>query len=156
VSGLADQIVDDLKRRILDGGIAPGAKLPGENSLVEEFGVSRTVVREAVSRLQAAGLVEVWKGRKGKRPQTLVRITDHGRERFREYLNVLESVIDSGESGAGAGNDPSSAIGAAAAQQQFNAMTLNIAEGFERLEHKQQANGMNISKLLGSLNTGNI
>jgi GntR family transcriptional regulator, transcriptional repressor for pyruvate dehydrogenase complex len=63
VSGLADQIVDDLKRRILSGRIAPGEKLPGENGLVEEFGVSRTVVREAVSRLQAAGLVETFQGR---------------------------------------------------------------------------------------------
>lgn len=43
--------------------------------------------------LQEAGLVEVWKGTKGKRPQTLVRITDPGRARFREYLNVLELVI---------------------------------------------------------------
>ena len=43
--------------------------------------------------LQEAHLVEVWKGHKGKRPQTLVRITDHGRARFRDYLNVLESVI---------------------------------------------------------------
>jgi DNA-binding FadR family transcriptional regulator len=63
VSGLADQIVEDLKQRILAGRIAPGEKLPGENSLVEEFGVSRTVVREAVSRLQAAGLVETFQGR---------------------------------------------------------------------------------------------
>ncbi|MGW7684216.1 FadR/GntR family transcriptional regulator [Kribbella sp. NPDC054772] len=63
VSGLAQQIVEDLKQRILGGQIAPGAKLPGENSLVEEFGVSRTVVREAVSRLQAAGLVETFQGR---------------------------------------------------------------------------------------------
>jgi len=43
--------------------------------------------------LQEAGLVEVWKGVKGKRPQTLVRITDRGRAKFREYLNVLEGVI---------------------------------------------------------------
>lgn len=43
--------------------------------------------------LQEAGLVEVWKGVKGKRPQTLVRITDRGRGKFREYLNVLEGVI---------------------------------------------------------------
>jgi DNA-binding MarR family transcriptional regulator len=43
--------------------------------------------------LLEAGLVEVWKGHKGKRPQTLVRITDQGRAKFREYLNVLESVI---------------------------------------------------------------
>jgi DNA-binding MarR family transcriptional regulator len=43
--------------------------------------------------LTEAGLVEVWKGHKGKRPQTLVRITEQGRARFREYLNVLEGVI---------------------------------------------------------------
>jgi DNA-binding MarR family transcriptional regulator len=43
--------------------------------------------------LQDAGLVEVWKGFKGKRPQTLCRITAAGRARFREYLTVLEHVI---------------------------------------------------------------
>jgi DNA-binding MarR family transcriptional regulator len=43
--------------------------------------------------LQEAALVELWKGTKGKRPQTLVRITEAGRAKFREYLNVLESVI---------------------------------------------------------------
>jgi GntR family transcriptional regulator, transcriptional repressor for pyruvate dehydrogenase complex len=63
MSGLAYQIVEELKQRILSGAITPGEKLPGENSLVEEFGVSRTVVREAVSRLQAAGLVETFQGR---------------------------------------------------------------------------------------------
>jgi DNA-binding FadR family transcriptional regulator len=63
VSGLADQIVDELKQRILTGEIAPGEKLSGENGLAAEFGVSRTVVREAVSRLQAAGLVETFQGR---------------------------------------------------------------------------------------------
>jgi len=50
----------------------------------------------------------------------------------------LQSQLDRGTQGAGAGNDPSAAIGAAAAQQQFNAMTLNIAEGFERMEHNQK------------------
>jgi DNA-binding MarR family transcriptional regulator len=46
-----------------------------------------------VQILQEAGLVEVWKGFKEKRPQTLCRITAQGRKRFREYLNVLEHVI---------------------------------------------------------------
>src|SRR5882762_7389075 len=50
----------------------------------------------------------------------------------------LQSQVDTGTLGAGAGNDPSSSVGAAAAQQQFNAMTLNIAQGFERIEHNQQ------------------
>jgi DNA-binding FadR family transcriptional regulator len=61
--GLAFELVQRLKERILSGEISPGAKLPSEGTLVEEFGVSRTVVREAVSRLQAAGLVETFQGR---------------------------------------------------------------------------------------------
>ncbi len=43
--------------------------------------------------LQESGLIEMWKGTKGNRPQTLVRITDRGRAKFREYLSVLEHVI---------------------------------------------------------------
>ncbi|HEU4947860.1 MAG TPA: FadR/GntR family transcriptional regulator [Kribbella sp.] len=61
--GLAHELVERLKERILRGDIEPGQKLPTESSLVVEFGVSRTVVREALSRLQAAGLVETFQGR---------------------------------------------------------------------------------------------
>ncbi len=43
--------------------------------------------------LEEAGLLQVWKGFKGKRPQTLCRITENGKARFRNYLNILESVI---------------------------------------------------------------
>ena len=43
--------------------------------------------------LQEAGLVEVWKGARGNRPQTLCRITEHGRRRFLEYISVLENVV---------------------------------------------------------------
>src|SRR6266545_748779 len=52
----------------------------------------------------------------------------------------LQSQVDTGTQGEGAGNDPSAAMGSVAAQQQFNAMTLNIAQGFERMEHNQQGN----------------
>lgn len=61
--GLAHELVERLKERILAGELAPGDRLPTETALAEEFGVSRTVVREAVSRLQAAGLVETFQGR---------------------------------------------------------------------------------------------
>ena len=40
----------------------PGDKLPTESELVRGFGVSRTVVREAISRMQAAGLVDTQHG----------------------------------------------------------------------------------------------
>ena len=43
--------------------------------------------------LQEAGLVEVWKKSEGKRPQTLVRMTDAGRERFMEYIGLLEQIV---------------------------------------------------------------
>ncbi len=54
---LAHDVVDALGGRIRDGSLASGEKLPTEAAIMEEFGVSRTVVREAISRLQAAGLV---------------------------------------------------------------------------------------------------
>jgi DNA-binding transcriptional ArsR family regulator len=43
--------------------------------------------------LQDAGLVEVWKGVRQNRPQTLCRVTKEGRARFLEYISVLEKVI---------------------------------------------------------------
>jgi DNA-binding HxlR family transcriptional regulator len=43
--------------------------------------------------LQEGGLVEVWKGFKKNRPQTLCRLTPHGRVRFLEYVNELENVV---------------------------------------------------------------
>jgi GntR family transcriptional repressor for pyruvate dehydrogenase complex len=60
---LTQKLVDELTARIQEGVIRPGDRLPTESSLVGTYGVSRTVVREAISRLQAAGLVETQHGR---------------------------------------------------------------------------------------------
>lgn len=43
--------------------------------------------------LQDEQLVELWKGHSNKRPQTLVRVTELGRQRFLEYVAVLEQVV---------------------------------------------------------------
>lgn len=43
--------------------------------------------------LQEEGLVEVWKGFKNRRPQTLCRVSAEGRKRFLEYIAALESVV---------------------------------------------------------------
>jgi len=59
---LAHELVDSLGDRIRDGRLAPGTKLPTEAAFMTEFRVSRTVVREAISKLQAAGLVETRHG----------------------------------------------------------------------------------------------
>ena len=60
---LTEHAVAALTARIASGDLAPGEKLPSESELMAEFDVSRTVVREALSRLQAAGLVETYRGR---------------------------------------------------------------------------------------------
>lgn len=62
-TSLAQRVVTGLMARILDGSLPPGTKLPSESDLVEEYAVSRTVVREAVTRLRAEGLVETFQGR---------------------------------------------------------------------------------------------
>ena len=60
---LAQRVVAGLKDKILAGVLPPGHKLPSEADLIDEYGVSRTVVREAVTRLRAEGLVETFQGR---------------------------------------------------------------------------------------------
>jgi GntR family transcriptional repressor for pyruvate dehydrogenase complex len=59
---LSDQVAQQLASEIASGRLAAGAKLPPEARLVEQFEVSRTVVREAVSRLKSLGLVDSRQG----------------------------------------------------------------------------------------------
>lgn len=58
----AEEIAQYLATLIRDGAIAAGAKLPTEQNLCRQFSVSRTVVREAISRLKSDGLVESRQG----------------------------------------------------------------------------------------------
>ncbi|WP_170214945.1 MULTISPECIES: GntR family transcriptional regulator [Streptomyces] len=57
------RISDDLRGRIHDWELSPGDLLPSESALQEQFAVSRSVVRQALSTLEAEGLVRRAKGR---------------------------------------------------------------------------------------------
>ncbi|MFM7041162.1 MAG: FadR/GntR family transcriptional regulator [Planctomycetaceae bacterium] len=59
---LVDQVVTHLRARILAGDHAVGVSLPSEGDLAESFGVSRTVIREAMRSLRAQGLVVMSQG----------------------------------------------------------------------------------------------
>lgn len=59
---LADQIADALTRQIREGAYPVNSRLPTEKLMTEQYGVSRTVVREAISRLKSEGLVETRQG----------------------------------------------------------------------------------------------
>lgn len=59
----AEQLVTALLQQMQQGVVRPGMKLPTESELSAQYEVSRTVVREAISQLQAAGIVRTHQGR---------------------------------------------------------------------------------------------
>jgi DNA-binding FadR family transcriptional regulator len=59
---LAQQVADDLRRRIASGEFPVGARLPTELQLAEDFGVSRNSIREAIRSLVHAGLLRARAG----------------------------------------------------------------------------------------------
>jgi DNA-binding MarR family transcriptional regulator len=56
--------------------------------------------------LEEAGLIDIEKGYDHNRPQTVCRITPHGRRRYLDYLAVLEQVVRDAASAAKAGAPP--------------------------------------------------
>jgi DNA-binding FadR family transcriptional regulator len=54
----ADAVVHEIEARIASGELPDGLRLPPERDLIETFGVSRTVIREAVTVLASRGLLE--------------------------------------------------------------------------------------------------
>ncbi len=59
---LSDKVAETMLNTILSNRLTVGDRLPSERELGEQFGVSRTVVREAVRALVAKGLIEVRSG----------------------------------------------------------------------------------------------
>lgn len=59
---LAARISASLREQIITGALTPSERLPSENALAREYGVSRAVVREAIGRLRAEGLVRSTRG----------------------------------------------------------------------------------------------
>jgi GntR family transcriptional regulator, transcriptional repressor for pyruvate dehydrogenase complex len=59
---LANRVTQEIEQLIVDGRLKTGKRIPSERDLAGQFGVSRTVVREAVRGLVAKGLLEVKPG----------------------------------------------------------------------------------------------
>jgi GntR family transcriptional repressor for pyruvate dehydrogenase complex len=87
---VSDAVYRRLRDQILGSGAEAGAPLPSERTLSETFGVNRHAVREAIKRLQQAGLVTVVHG-------GATRVTDWRREGGPELLVAVASGLESGE-----------------------------------------------------------
>ncbi|WP_347302882.1 FadR/GntR family transcriptional regulator [Croceibacterium sp. TMG7-5b_MA50] len=87
---LADELYDKLKAEIISGTIAPGTRLPSQKSIATTQEVSRTVVREAVARLEAQGFARSRQG-------SGVFVTEGARYRAfqvtREELSELGEIV---------------------------------------------------------------
>src|SRR5699024_918890 len=59
---ISSEIVSIIKDNLLRGALKPGDKLPTEKELMEQLGVSRTPVREAVKILEAIGVIQIKRG----------------------------------------------------------------------------------------------
>jgi len=84
------------------------------NELKELCSLTDGNLSRHLQALQEAKLVEVWKGFRDRRPQTLCRLSRQGRERFMAYLEELEKVINDAaqlrKETAKNGNDHSAAL----------------------------------------------
>lgn len=92
---LPARIATQIGREISEGRISPGDKLPTEHILAKNFGVSRSVIREAIAQLRNEGLVETRQGVGAFVTEALgrgsIRIeqTDlHDRESFRSLFQL--------------------------------------------------------------------
>jgi DNA-binding FadR family transcriptional regulator len=65
VQKVADLVAEQLRWRILTGELADGDELPRESDLIEEYGVSRPSLREALRILETEGLVRIRRGKIG-------------------------------------------------------------------------------------------
>ena len=91
---LTSELIGRLTNDIVTGKAAPRARLPTEHALMDRFGVSRTVVREAIAALRADGLVETRRGAgafvtadPGQRP---FRIDPDDLQTNQQILDVME------------------------------------------------------------------
>jgi GntR family transcriptional regulator, transcriptional repressor for pyruvate dehydrogenase complex len=59
---LTSELITRLSEAITSGSLSPNDRLPTEHEMIASFGVSRTVVREALAVLRAEGLVQTCQG----------------------------------------------------------------------------------------------
>ncbi|MEX2631013.1 MAG: FadR/GntR family transcriptional regulator [Tistlia sp.] len=92
--GLTEKVARALMEEITGGGYEVGDWLPPEQVLASRFGVSRTVLREAISQLKAEGLVQGFQGRgimvaSNRLPQTFVLAPGTGTE-IEAVMKIIE------------------------------------------------------------------
>ena len=101
---LSDHVTQELTRMLAAGRLKPGDVLPSESELARRFGVSKPVVREALNRLAARGVVVIQQGKQTSVTalssvplagyfELAVRLADDGLREAIQLRSVLEPEI---------------------------------------------------------------
>lgn len=92
---LASRVAEQLLNKIRADHLAAGARLPSEQAMARHFGVSRTVIREAIARLKVDGLLETRKGSGAfVRDPGQLRVMDGGDRATEESIQSLLNLIE--------------------------------------------------------------
>jgi GntR family transcriptional regulator, transcriptional repressor for pyruvate dehydrogenase complex len=87
---LSSQIRDRLLQRIATGELEPGARVPSERALSEQFQVARTSVREAMQGLLSLGVIE----RRGNRSYVAERLPDVSIDRLDDRKEFVRQLFE--------------------------------------------------------------
>jgi DNA-binding FadR family transcriptional regulator len=135
---LTGELIQRLTAEIVAGKLAPRSRLPTEHALMETFGVSRTVVREAIAALRADGLVETRRGAGAfvaadprKRP---FRIDPEGLQSIQHVLDVMELRMSVEVEAAGLAALRRSRSDIAALNRACRAFARAVASGDEAID----------------------
>jgi len=165
---LAMQLVEKITLQIRAGQLKLGQKLPTEAEMMGNFGVSRTVVREAISHLQASLLVETRHGvGTYVLPQEALpffRVSAHQLGTLREVIALLEFRIGIETETAALAAQRRHAENIVELQNNMNAFSQAIAEGRDAVQadflfHQEIARATqnkHFKELMHSLGTGAI
>jgi GntR family transcriptional repressor for pyruvate dehydrogenase complex len=101
-SRLYEQIVQQIEESVLKGALKQGDQLPPERDLAQQFGVSRTAVREAIKALHEKGLVDAYPGRgtfvtngdSNSMRQSLDRILKSGQPEGAAHLVEFREILE--------------------------------------------------------------
>lgn len=143
VEKLSARVSREIENAILTDGLEPAARLPTESDLCRSFGVSRTVVREALQHLTARGLVRSVAGSGSyvasssvadlERCLALLSRNEGDRKAFLELLD-LRLLVETELAGRVAKAPPPASVAAMRAAVAEMKASLNDAEAFARAD----------------------
>lgn len=90
---ISENIIDQIRKAIIEGKLKPGDQLSSEKELAEKFKVSKATLRQALSTLEVLGFLEIKKGASGGAFVTKIEVKK-ARDSFVNYLSFQNMTVE--------------------------------------------------------------